>query len=70
MTTDFEGIDLIPANLDLFKVSVHLIGEADAQYFLTDKLWEIEDDYPFIILDCSPNLGFETRMALVASYLR
>jgi chromosome partitioning protein len=65
--TSFENTDLIPANLDLFKVSIHLAGEADAQYYLIDKLEEVKDRYSFIILDCPPNLGLETRMALVAS---
>jgi len=65
--TPFQNIDIIPSNIDLSKIDLQLAGEPDAQYFLADKLKDLEENYPYIIIDCPPSLGLATRIGLVAA---
>lgn len=65
--TSCQNIDIIPSNIDLSRIDIQLAGEPDAQYFLADKLKEMEDNYHYIIIDCPPSLGLATRIGLVAA---
>jgi len=65
--TNFENIDLIPANLSLGKIESELISERDSHHNLADKLAEIEGEYDVILLDAPPNLGLATWSVLTAS---
>ncbi len=65
--TNFENIDIVPANLSLGKLESELISERDSHYYLADKLEEIQNDYDVIMLDSPPNLGLATWSVLTAS---
>ncbi|MBU1180485.1 AAA family ATPase, partial [Patescibacteria group bacterium] len=65
--TSFQNIDIVPSNIDLSKIDLHLAGEPDAQYFLADKLKDLKGGYNYIIIDCPPSLGLATRIGLVAA---
>jgi chromosome partitioning protein len=65
--TNFENIDIVPANLSLGKLESELISERDSHYYLADKLEEIQTDYDVIMLDSPPNLGLATWSVLTAS---
>jgi chromosome partitioning protein len=52
--TDFENIELVPANLGLGKMENELISERDSHYYLADKLDEIKDQYHIILVDSLP----------------
>ena len=65
--TNFENIDIAPANLSLGKLESELISERDSHYYLADKLEEIQNDYDVIMLDSPPNLGLATWSVLTAS---
>ncbi|MGD0918417.1 MAG: ParA family protein [Thermodesulfobacteriota bacterium] len=65
--TNFENIDLLPANLSLGRIENELISERDSHYCLVDKLAEIEGKYDVILLDAPPNLGLATWSILTAS---
>ena len=43
--TDYETIDLVPANLSLGGLGNELISERDSHYCLADRLAEIECEY-------------------------
>lgn len=62
-----EGIDLMPANIELSGVETSLIGIMSSETVLREYVEMIRDKYDCILIDCSPNLGQLTLNALVAA---
>jgi len=62
-----EGVDLMPANIELSGVETSLIGIMSSETVLKDYITMIGSRYDYIIIDCSPNLGQLTLNALVAA---
>jgi chromosome partitioning protein len=62
-----EGVDVIPANLQLAEAEVALAGKMGRELTLRKALKPIDDRYDVILLDCPPNLGLLTVNALVAA---
>lgn len=62
-----EGVDLMPANIELAGVETSLIGIMSSETVLKDYIEMIGDRYDYIVIDCSPNLGQLTLNALVAA---
>lgn len=62
-----EGIDLMPANIELSGVETSLIGIMSSETVLREYIEMVSDRYDYIIVDCSPNLGQLTLNALVAA---
>jgi len=64
-TTD--GVDLLPASLDLARADQALATTMGREYVLREALVPMRDQYDWILLDCSPSLGIVTINALVAA---
>lgn len=62
-----EGVDLMPANIELSGVETSLVGIMSSETVLKEYIEMIDDRYDYIIVDCSPNLGQLTLNALVAA---
>lgn len=62
-----EGVDLMPANIELSGVETSLIGIMSSETILKEYIDMIRDRYDYILVDCSPNLGQLTLNALVAA---
>ena len=62
-----EGVDLMPANIELSGVETSLIGIMSSETTLRDYIELVGDKYDYIVVDCSPNLGQLTLNALVAA---
>lgn len=65
--TDFAGVDLIPANMNLAGAELELIDMQGRESVLKRALAEVWDEYDYIFLDCPPSLGLITLNALTAS---
>jgi len=65
-TTTFALLDILPANLELSRSEFQLAGDSEAQYYLSEKLKEVEE-YDLMILDTPPHSGLMTLSALVAA---
>lgn len=62
-----ENVDLLPANIELSGVETSLIGILSSETILKEYIEMTSDQYDYIIVDCSPNLGQLTLNALVAA---
>ena len=65
--TKIANLAILPANAKLQDIDARLAGDDDAQFFLAEELQTIAKRYDFILIDCPPDLGKATRMALVAA---
>ena len=66
--TMVEGLDLVPANIDLSAAEVQLVGEVAREQILARVLRPVEDDYDVVLVDCQPSLGLLTVNALTAAH--
>ena len=62
-----EGVDLVPASIDLSGMEVSLVNAMSRESVLKQYLEPMKKEYDFIILDCMPSLGMLTINALAAS---
>lgn len=62
-----EGIDLLPANIELAKLEVTLMSADSREYALAMYLETLEDVYDIVVLDCSPALSIITTNALTCA---
>lgn len=62
-----EGIDFIPANLELAGLETALVNVMSRELILRQYLNEIKGEYDYILIDCMPSLGMITINALVAA---
>lgn len=62
-----EGVDLIPANIELSGLEVSLANVMSREMILKEYVEQIRDAYDYILIDCMPSLGVMTINALVAA---
>ena len=62
-----EGIDLLPANIELSGIEVSLVNIMSREIILREYVQYISDFYDFVIIDCTPSLGMLTINALVSA---
>lgn len=62
-----EGVDLLPANIELSGLEVALVNTMSRETILREYLNGIRDQYDMILLDCCPSLGMLTINALAAA---
>ena len=60
-----EGVDLIPANIELAGLEVSLVNCMNREKMLKQVLEGAKHEYDFILLDCTPSLGMLTIVALL-----
>ncbi len=62
-----EGVDLIPANIELSGIEVALVNTMSRESVLKQYLNTVRKNYDYILLDCMPSLGMLTVNALAAA---
>jgi len=62
-----EGVDLMPANIELSGLETSLFNVMSREYVLKNYVDTVRKDYDYILIDCMPSLGMMTVNALVAS---
>ena len=67
INTKFDGVDIIPCNMDLAGAEVELISINGREAQLKNALCLVKPDYDFIFIDCPPSLGLITINALCAA---
>ena len=65
--TEIEGLDIIPANIDLAGAEPELVYVKERESVLKKVLAKIKNSYDYITIDCPPSLGQLTVNALTAS---
>lgn len=65
--TAVEGLEVLPANINLAGAEVELVNIENRETRLKDALAEIKDRYDYVFIDCPPSLGLLTLNALTAS---
>ena len=65
--TPVEGLDIVPARINLAKLESKLVGDFDAPFRLKDRLEPFRNHYSVIVIDTAPTLGLITVNALVAA---
>ncbi|MBQ0135494.1 MAG: ParA family protein [Oscillospiraceae bacterium] len=67
ITTKFEGVDVLPSNMNLAGAELELVDMKGRESKLKNALLPLYNNYDFIFLDCPPSLGLITLNALCAS---
>ena len=67
LKTEVENLDLIPSHIDLVGAEIEMLNMPNREKMLKHALDKIQDDYDFILIDCSPSLGLLVVNALTAS---
>jgi chromosome partitioning protein len=67
IATTPDGMDILPASIDLAGADRALAGTLGREYVVRDALVPLHDRYDWILLDCSPSLGIITVNALTAA---
>ena len=65
--TEIEGLDLIPARIELSAAEVELIQELSRETKLKRAIAELKENNDYILIDCPPSLGLLTVNALTAA---
>ncbi len=66
--TKWDGLDVLPANIDLSAAEMTLVNEVAREQILARVLRPVVDDYDVILIDCQPSLGLLTVNALTAAH--
>ena len=64
---DFDGLSLIPSNVNLAGAEIELIGIEEKEYILKNQVEKVKNNYDYIIVDCPPSLNMLTINAMTTA---
>lgn len=59
-----EGVDLVPANIELSGMETALVNIMSRERALKGYIDKVKDNYDYVLVDCTPSLGMLTINAL------
>lgn len=62
-----EGVDLLPANIELSGIEVSLVNIMSRETVLREYVSLVSAEYDYILIDCTPSLGMITINALACA---
>jgi chromosome partitioning protein len=65
--SEVDGVDILPANIDLSAAEIQLVSEVAREQTLQRLLRQVRSRYDYILVDCAPSLGLLTINALTAA---
>lgn len=68
LKTQIEGLDIIPANIQLSAAEIQLVAEPGREKILAAVLRPVLGNYDVVMIDCQPSLGLLTVNALTAAH--
>ncbi len=63
-----ENLSLMPSNIDLVGAEIEMLDRQGRERILKNVVSQVENEYDYILIDCSPSLGLLTVNALTASH--
>ncbi len=67
LPTETQGVDVVPSTIELASTEVELFTAIGREQILRDALYDAQDIYDYILVDCPPALGLLTINGLVAA---
>lgn len=65
--TEIDGLDIIPSHIDLVGAEIEMLNMEEREHKLKKIVAHIQEDYDYILIDCSPSLGLITVNALTGA---
>ncbi|HSD09698.1 MAG TPA: ParA family protein [Candidatus Binatia bacterium] len=66
LDTKASGLRVLPANRDLIGAEIEMVPLENRELILKERLFALDSEHDFIIVDCPPSLGLLTVNALAA----
>lgn len=65
--TDYEGLFVLPANIQLSGAEIDLIGIDNREFVLKNVLEKVKGRFDFVLIDCPPSLNLLTINSMAAA---
>ncbi len=67
LPTEVDNLYIMPSHIDLVGAEIEMLNIPDRERIMRNILRQIQEEYDFILIDCSPSLGLITVNALTAA---
>lgn len=67
VSTDFDGLDILPSDKNLVAANLELVETNERESRLRTAIQTVRDQYRYILIDCPPALDLLTVNAMVAA---